>query len=140
MKFRASVEAVDVTSADGAREKDPLMSMIMCLLHSRTNTHIMHWTTRSYATHMALGDYYETIGDLLDPFVESFQGKYGILYGFFEDYKIAQDPVEYLKYLAAEVETLRRKDRFPTDSELQNQVDAIADLIDSTMYKLKFLS
>jgi hypothetical protein len=27
----------------------------------------------------------------------------------------------------------------PQDSEIQNSIDAIADLIDSTIYKLKFL-
>lgn len=121
------------------KQSDPVMQFTMCLLHSVTNAHILHLTTKSYAEHKALEDYYTEIGDLVDGFVEAFQGKYGLLHDFTADYALPGQPIEYLTYLKDEVATLRRSEKFPQDSELQNTVDEIAQLIDSTLYKLRFL-
>ena len=121
------------------KQSDPVMQFTMCLLHSVTNGHILHLTTTSYAQHKALEDFYIGIGDLVDGFVEAFQGKYGLLHDFTADYELPGQPIDYLTYLKDEVEMLRRSERFPQDSELQNTVDEIAQLIDSTLYKLRFL-
>jgi len=37
---------------------------------------IYHWQTKKYSRHVASGDYYEKIGDLIDSFVETYMGKY----------------------------------------------------------------
>lgn len=130
MKFRAE-----------ATQKDPVMQFVQCLLHSVTNAHILHFQSKSYAQHMALGAFYDEVSDLVDGFVEAFQGKYGLLTNYKADYELpANDPVAYLTYLKDEVETLRRMEGFPQDSELQNEVDTIANLINSTLYKLRFLA
>lgn len=130
MKFRAE-----------ATQKDPVMQFVQCLLHSVTNAHILHFQSLSYSQHMALGAYYDAVGDLVDGFVEAFQGKYGLLTNYKADYELpATEPVAYLTYLKDEVETLRRMAGFPQDSELQNEVDTIANLINSTLYKLRFLA
>ena len=130
MKFRAE-----------ATQKDPVMQFVQCLLHSVTNAHILHFQSLSYSQHMALGVYYDEVGDLVDGFVEAFQGKYGLLTNYKADYELpATEPVAYLTYLKDEVETLRRMAGFPQDSELQNEVDTIANLINSTLYKLRFLA
>jgi len=121
------------------KQSDPVMQFTMCLLHSVTNAHILHLTTKSYAEHKALEDYYTEVGDLVDDFIEAFQGKYGLLHDFTADYVLPGQPIEYLTYLKDEVATLRRSEKFPQDSELQNSVDEIAQLIDSTLYKLRFL-
>lgn len=131
-KYTASVEA----QHKGA---DPVMDMVMCLLHSVTNAHILHFSTTSYSAHKALGNFYAEIGDLVDGFVEAFQGKYGLLTGYKSDYVVPTDPLTYMNYLKDEVATLRREPQFPQDSELQNEVDTIANLINSTIYKLRFL-
>ena len=123
-----------------AKQSDPVMTFTMCLLHSVTNAHILHLTTRSYSVHQALGNFYGEIGDLVDGSVEAFHGKYGLLHDFVADYKLPPtDPIAYLESLKTEVESLRRMPRFPQDSELQNEVDNIANLINSTLYKLRFL-
>ncbi len=123
-----------------AKQSDPVMMFVMHLLHSATNAHIQHWTTRSFAAHEALGFFYEKMPVLLDDFVETFQGKFGLLHDFVADYKLpADNPIDYLQSLSDEVATLRREKRFPQDSELQNEVDNIANLINSTLYKLRFL-
>jgi hypothetical protein len=128
----------EIKEAEG--QNDPVMLFTMHLLHSVTNAHILHLTTRSYAEHQALGTFYSEIGDLVDSFVEAFQGKYGLLHDFIADYKLpGNDPVAYLESLKVEVETLRRAPQFPQDAELQNEVDNIANLINSTLYKVRFL-
>ena len=119
--------------------QDPVMTLVMCLLHSVTNTHILHFQTTSYSAHMALGSFYSEIGDLVDGFVEAFQGKYGLLTKYQSEYTLPTDPIDYLKYLQAEVETQRRKPGFPQDSELQNEIDNVSNLINATLYKLRFL-
>ena len=121
------------------KQSDPVMQFTMCLLHSVTNAHILHLTTKSYAEHKALQGYYTKVDDLVDDFIEAFQGKYGLLHDFTNDYQLPDQPVAYMTYLKDEVATLRRSERFPQDSELQNSVDEIAQLIDSTLYKLRFL-
>lgn len=131
-KYTASIEA----QHKGA---DPVMQFVMCLLHSVTNAHILHLSTNSYAAHQALGNFYEEIGDLVDSFVEAFQGKYGLLTDYKSDYAVPSNPIDYMNYLKFEVEKLRREPKFPRDSELQNEVDNIANLINSTLYKLRFL-
>ena len=38
---------------------------------------INHWQTKGLARHKAFGKFYDTLGDLIDTFVESAMGKYG---------------------------------------------------------------
>jgi hypothetical protein len=124
-----------------AAQSDPVMQFVMCLLHSVTNAHILHFQSLSYSQHMALGAYYDEVSDLVDGFVEAFQGKYGLLTKYQSDYQLPDNnPVTYLTYLKEEVATMRRASGFPQDSELQNEVDTIANLINSTLYKLRFLA
>jgi len=121
-----------------AEEDESLTDLVMCLLHSGIITHIMHWQTESYAAHQALGEYYSEIPEAIDAVIEAYQGKTGIiLRGFpieMESYE-QMTPLAYMEYLSMELTEGRAL--FGTDSEIQNLVDAIADLIDSTMYKLR---
>ena len=124
-----------------AAKSDPVMQFVQCLLHSVTNAHILHFQSLSYSQHMALGAYYDEVSDLVDGFVEAFQGKYGLLTKYKANYELPEsDPVDYMIYLKDEVAILRRMPEFPQDSELQNEVDTIANLINSTLYKLRFLA
>jgi DNA-binding ferritin-like protein len=108
------------------------------LLHSSTVTHFMHWSTTSYAKHVALGEYYVQIVDLVDEFAESYMGKYDQLKKFPDEFHTEKDPVKYLEGMKEFVEESREE--LPQNTELQNLVDEIADLINSTLYKLRFLN
>lgn len=112
---------------------------VMCMLHSVTNAHILHLQSRSFSEHSALGSFYSEVGDLIDSFVESYQGKYGVISNYLATYSLPVGAIAYLEYLKNETELLRKKSDFPADSELQNIVDEIATLINSTLYKLRFL-
>jgi hypothetical protein len=112
---------------------------ISTLFASRTQAHIFHLQTTSFAQHKALNKYYDGIIDLIDPFIESYQGKYGIIRGYSSpaSFREDDDTIKYFEGLVKYVELTR--ERLPQDSYLQNQVDEIVALIESTVYKLKYL-
>jgi len=132
-KYTASIEQ------QYTQNSDPVMDLVMCMLHSVTNAHILHFSTTSYSAHKALQDFYENIGDLVDNFVEAFQGKYGLLTDYRSVFTLAEEPLSYMMYLKDELARCRNSGNFPQDTELQNIADEIAALIDSTIYKLRFL-
>lgn len=86
---------------------------------------------------MALAVYYDGVVDLTDKFAESYMGKYGKFTTFPSVYHQPKDPIRYMESLQSFVKEARQN--LPQDSELQNIIDEIADLINSTAYKLKFL-
>ena len=114
--------------------------MISLLLHSRTQAHTLHLQTESYPEHKALNEYYDGIVDIIDGLVESYQGKYGIIKGYksynIDEYKSTESTIKYLKDLCSKIEKLRSCCK---DSYIQNQIDAACELINSTLYKLRFL-
>lgn len=116
---------------------DPVMDFVCCLLQGVTDTHIMHWTTSSYSEHQALGEFYDSLSDLTDQWVEAFMGKYGVLTKFPAVMDSSSSmPVMYLQAKRKQVAAYRTTDQFPQDSELQNIIDEIVSLMDSTLYKL----
>lgn len=114
--------------------------MASLLFHSQTQVHMLHLQTTSYSEHKALQNYYEGIDGLIDGLVESFQGKYGILNGYksydIDGYKSTESTIKYLQELCGKVEDLRD---CCDDSYIQNQIDTVCELINSTLYKLRFL-
>ena len=115
------------------------VQLIATLLASRTQAHIFHWQVQgigSDAAHRALGAYYDEIVDLADGLVESFQGKYGIQKGYTSPASFKEDGqfVSYFEALAMYVETIRTK--IPQDSYIQNEIDTVVKLIQTTKYKL----
>jgi hypothetical protein len=118
---------------------DQYATFIGTLMQSRNQVHIYHLQTESYAAHVALQGYYEGIVDLIDGLVESYQGRYGILRGYKMAGNIKEDnnATIYFEGLCKFVETIRTQ--LPQDSYIQNQIDEVVALIESTKYKLKFL-
>lgn len=109
------------------------------LLHAGTIAHVFHLKERSYARHVALGDFYDAIIDKADSLAEAIQGGYGLLDGYPSSFDLPEgDPLDWLNMLSRYVDKERKT--LPDDSEIQNLVDEIAALIDSTQYKLRFLS
>jgi len=121
-------------------ENGNFSQLVSKLLHSRNQTHIFHLQTKSYAEHIALNDYYDGVFGLFDGLIESYQGKHGIISNYkcdgFENYKSGEQVINYLKKLDGDIDTLRKSVK---ESYLQNQIDTIQELINSTLYKLRFL-
>ena len=110
----------------------------LTLLHAATNAHILHLRSRSYSEHMALGAFYEELPDLVDSVIEGWQGKNSQLIEYPNTY---YPPVESALSMVQGLSNYVQANRgvVGTDSELQNDMDAIQSLIDSTIYKLTFL-
>ena len=51
--------------------------VILKLVQIQNQFRFLHWQTGSYAKHKAYGEFYDTLGDLIDSFVEVSMGKYG---------------------------------------------------------------
>jgi high-affinity Fe2+/Pb2+ permease len=114
--------------------------MVSILLHSQTQVHIFHLQTKSYSEHKALQGYYEGIDALVDGLIESYQGKYDVITQYNsvknEDYKSNEQVIKYFKALDVMIDKNRKEVK---ESFIQNQIDTVQELINSTVYKLRFL-
>ena len=114
--------------------------LLITLLNAATIAHVLHLRSRSYSEHKALQGLYEGLPGLVDGVVEVWQGKNGELVDFpdqtveVEDQEDAMVFVMYLKMILEE-----NRGVLGGASEIQNLVDGIAELINSTLYKLTFL-
>ena len=138
-----AIQVGQAAHAAGFKESimDPIVgTFVSTLLHSATLTHLMHFKTTSYSQHVALNAYYDEIPELVDSLVESIQGAYETI---IEPYPSmfgngnGDDPLAYMVSLRNYVRDYRGE--MPQDSEIQNEIDNIANLINHTVYKLKFL-
>lgn len=119
---------------------DDFCEMVCNILHSRNQAHVFHLQTKSYAEHIALNGYYDAVVALFDGIVESYQGKYGIIKNFktfkVEQYRNGKKTISYFERLLDIIEENRDS---VEDSYIQNQIDTVQELINSTIYKLRFL-
>jgi hypothetical protein len=119
---------------------DQFCEIVCKLLHSQTQVHVFHLQTTSYSEHKALQGFYEGVDALVDGLVESYQGKHGIIknYKTFDmvDYKSNDQLLSYFKELLKIISDNRDSVK---ESYIQNQIDTVEELINSTVYKLKFL-
>ena len=121
-------------------ESNPFVELVSKLRFSVEQTQVYHWQSQSYSEHIALNEYYDGIPDIVDGIVESYQGKYGIQKGYklFEvrDYSTPEEVINFLKKLDEDVEMLRQSIK---ETYIQNQIDNVLQLIETTVYKLENL-
>lgn len=149
--FATKQKAIDVgraAHASGYKEGSEMLNVtataqfIGTLLHSATLAHFQHFQVEgvgSDAAHRALADYYDAIPDLVDTVTESIQGAYEELVGPYPSAfgNVDRDPLAYIRGLRDFVRNEREK--LPQDSEIQNEIDGIATLLNRTVYRLRFL-
>ena len=112
------------------------------LLQSRTQTHSFHLGVRgvgSHSAHVALGEYYDSIGGLIDGLVEVYQGKEGLIQlsgiGVLDKNNDIKNIINYFEKLCAMVAKLRQNPKLQ-DSWIQNDIDTVVSLLYKTKYKL----
>jgi len=114
--------------------------LIALLFLSREYAHRAHLKTTSYAQHVALGEFYPSIGEIADSLTEAYQGRNGII----DDIPMLEEtdkgvPADVLARHLDSVEKMRYTSIQKTDTALQNIVDeAVAQYL-STLYKLRNL-
>lgn len=112
-----------------------LGELILHCFHARTNTHVLHLTTKSFAAHKALNDFYDGIIDLADSLAEA-GSAFGLLTFPAVPYEPSKDAVELLETLMGQVdEYIEATD----EGHLISIAEEIKALIASTLYKLRFL-
>jgi DNA-binding ferritin-like protein len=119
-----------------------LEQLASLLLHSRTQTHSFHVGVKgvgSFSAHIALGNYYDTIGGLVDGLVEAYQGQYGLIklqpVSGLDTNNDIKNIIGYFDKLIAVVAKLRKDEKLQM-SWLQNDIDTVVTLLYSTKYKL----
>lgn len=100
----------------------------------RTATHILHLTTRSYAEHKALDEFYNALVDLTDRYAEAYMGEHDNV--SFPSVKpptgTAQEVLtDYLDLVRQELEDEGKH------ATKQTILAEIEELVLSTLYKLK---
>jgi hypothetical protein len=119
-----------------------LEQLASLLLHSRTQAHSFHLGQRgvgSLSAHLALGAYYDSIGDMIDGLVEAYQGQYGLIklqpVSGLDANNDIKNVIAYFDKLIAAVAKLRQDKKLQM-SWLQNDIDTVVTLLYSTKYKL----
>jgi Family of unknown function (DUF5856) len=111
--------------------------LIATVFAARNAAHIEHWNSTSYAEHTALGEFYDQVIDLIDSFVEAYQGKFGLI-GTVKLVPSTQPLLEMLKEDVTWIE--ENHDKICKDnSALCNLLDTISELYLVTIYKLENL-
>jgi len=106
----------------------------------RDAAHREHFRTTSYARHMALGEFYEALPGAVDDLVEAYQGMFDLVGDF--DVKLTVGKYDIEAEMQDDIDWLQatRDDTCQEDPSLLNLLDAIVNLYQKTLYKLKRLS
>jgi DNA-binding ferritin-like protein len=141
-----AIQVARAAYASGYKEESIMNNIIGefvgTLLHSATIAHIMHLQAQgegSFAKHTALGTYYDSIVETTDALAEAIQGCTGEIIKAYPP-MFGNPAVEALDYLESIREYVSaNRDSISDQSNIQNEIDTIMTLLDSTIYKLTFL-
>lgn len=112
------------------------------LLQMQNQLRILHWQTKSYAAHKALGEAYEGLDDLIDTFVETALGRKEACFSegnvTIQLFDIKQlDACTALETYKQYLSEISCKLNPEIDSDLLNIRDEMLGLINKTCYLLK---
>lgn len=111
------------------------------LFQLRNQIHLFHLSVKgagAYAAHVATNGFYDELLDLTDAFIESYQGKYGIVSISIPAAK-SEEAIPTIKAFARLVDGGVVYKMFEADTWLQNQLDEMSALAYQTLYKLENL-
>jgi DNA-binding ferritin-like protein len=115
--------------------------ILSVLLHSRTQAHVFHLQTKSFAEHKALNEYYDSIVGVMDGIAEAWQGKYGIIkYKNIVGLEQYASKEQVITYFEKVLKIVAEKRKAIKESFIQNEIDNVEKLIYSTLYLIKELS
>ena len=123
------------------KQKQAAAAIVAVLFTSRDHAHRAHLLTKSYAQHVALGEFYDAVVDLADSLAEVTMGTYGTF---------TEIPVEppargaidaALEAHLNKIEDLRAAfGGNACDRPIENLLDEVGALFAQTLYKLRNLS
>jgi hypothetical protein len=126
-------------NASESGEVDNPQEELLCeMLEASAQAKVFHWQTVSLSEHQSLGEFYEAFNDLMDKFIESYQGCYGrIMMGCDLEVKpyTMDAPITFLESFKSYISGGARM-LVIGNSALTNILDEISGLIDQTIYRL----
>lgn len=106
---------------------------------TRNLLHFAHWNTRSFASHMALGDLYDSIIGDIDEIVEVYQGKFGLIADLHtQGAELPKDITQHVKDEARWVEE-NRAFISKGETSIENLIDTLVGHYHRAVYKLENL-
>ena len=115
--------------------------LLSYLLVVRNHAHILHWQTRSFAKHLALGELYDGISDLTDEIAEIHMGTSSVTVSpqpYSHQFSLSDDPIEFITTLNAFLVSASVVCDY--SDGLKNKYDELLGLVAKTKYKLEKLS
>ena len=120
---------------------DVMANLMGQLMKARSVAHMWHWKVKSFALHMALGELYEGLTDMMDQLMEMYMGNYGTEAhvpmsdpnAFSE-----QDPLEFIRQLDDFLAS--QESRIPQDGFLVNKYQELQGMVSTVKYKMENLS
>jgi len=115
-------------------------NLIATLFLARELAHREHLRTRSFAQHMALGDFYDAIVDKADAIAEAYQGRFELLGQVPMLVNTVQGTIvdvlqSHVDWIAANRYTACPRE----ETAIQNLIDEAVGVYLSALYKLRFL-
>lgn len=139
------METIKRTLKSGDSAKGDISKLAFELLNGVTKVHLNHLRISgpgSFAGHKAMNEFYDAIGDMADRLIEEYQGLTEKLLTFPTSYDFptmsnAKECLVYLRTLYNTIDSFQESCQY---SEINNQLDEVKSLINSTKYKLLFLA
>jgi hypothetical protein len=133
-----------ISKAEGTPFTDTTHSNFLSkMLSILSQIRILHWQTKIFSEHTALGNYYDSLSYFLDGFVESFQGEFGTLEVSEVDTVIMnyEDVIKTfgsIQRYAENVSSLINSyyEKIPQSDNLKNQIDEITKHTNKLIYLL----
>jgi len=133
------------TSSESAKsDSNPIVKLVFELLNGVTKVHINHLRVNgpgAYAAHTAMGAFYDEVGGLADDIAEQYQGvtEKIITYPTSVELPTMSTAEDCLSYMRTVYDMVDEAQASCSYSELNNTLDEVKSLINSTKYKLLFL-
>ena len=121
------------------KSKPNHIELASLLLFARNQIHLLHLQTTSYAQHIALNEAYDSLIGFFDDFVETIQGKEGLILKGYKSFPYSeQEPIAYITSVITGINSYRKL-LTPEYDEIDNMLQETVASLEKTIYKLKFL-
>ena len=142
--FRRTIPRPASGGLSNSEDSNPIVKLVFELLNGVTKVHINHLRVNgpgAYAAHTAMGGFYDAAGDLADSIAEQYQGitEKIISYPTTAELPTMSTAEDCLSYMRTLYDMVNDAQMYCSYSEINNTMDEIKSLINSTKYKLLFL-
>ena len=123
-------------------QPDAVMAGLMGnLMKARNVAHMWHWKVKSFSLHLALGELYDGINEMMDDLMEMYMGKYGTeAHVPMSDPNpfSEQDPLEFVRQLCSYLSDMESS--IPQDGFIVNKYQEIQAMVSTVKYKMENLA